>query len=200
MITSKDLPKISVFAGVNEKERDRLAKLAADISVEPGEWVVREGEEARFFVILEGELEVIKEVSGQCQVVARHHAGEFGGETPIFVGTAELASIRAATKSRVARFERQQLQELVRDNPSAGEIIFRTMSSRIALAQKIVSETPSSRVRVSGSKQDDTSRNIQAFLSANRIQYDWSPRDTEPGRGITVTVEGKPLEKPPFVG
>jgi thioredoxin reductase (NADPH) len=196
MITSKDLLKIPVFAGVDEQERRRLASRAADISLEPGEWLMREGEEPRFFVILEGELEASKEIGGQRQVVGRHHAGEFGGETPIFVGTAELASARAITKCRIARFERQQLQELVRDSPSAGEIIFRTMSSRLALAQKIVCETPSSRVRIAGSKYDDNSRLVQAFLSANRIQYDWFPSDTEPGPSITVSVEGTPLERP----
>jgi hypothetical protein len=33
---------------------------AADILQEPGEWLIREGEEPRFFVNLEGELEVLK--------------------------------------------------------------------------------------------------------------------------------------------
>ena len=82
---------IPVFAGVDEKERSRLASRAADISLEPGEWLIREGEEPRFFVILEGELEATKEVVGQSQIVGRHHAGEFGGEMPIFVGTPEIA-------------------------------------------------------------------------------------------------------------
>lgn len=196
MITSRDLEKVPLFAGVDEKELRRLASRAADISVEPGEWLIREGEEPRFFVILEGELEATKEIRGQRQVAGRHRAGEFGGETPIFVGTGELASARAITRCRVARFERQQLQELVRDSPSAAEIIFRTMSSRLALAQQLVSQTPSSRVRIAGSKYDDNSRLVQAFLSANRIQYDWFPSDTEPGPGITVSVEGMPLERP----
>ena len=196
MITSRDLEKVPLFAGVDEKELSRLASRAADISVEPGEWLMREGEEPRFFVILEGELEAIKEIGGQRQVAGRHHAGEFGGETSIFVGTAELASARAVTKCRIARFERQQLQELVRDNPSAGEIVFRTISSRLALAQKLVCETPSSRVRIAGSKYDDNSRVVQAFLSANRIQYDWFPSDTDPAPSLTVSVDGTPLESP----
>jgi thioredoxin reductase (NADPH) len=196
MISSSDLEKIPLFAGVDEKERRRLASRAADISVEPGEWLIREGEEPRFFVILEGEFEATKEVVGQRRVVGRHKAGEFGGETPIFVGTAELASLCAITKCRVARFERQQLQELVRDSPSAGEIIFRTMGSRLSLAQRLTSDTPSSRVRVSGSKYDDKHRVIQAFLSANRIQYEWFPNETESERKITVSIEGTPLENP----
>src|SRR6204780_1634019 len=154
MITSRDLEEIRLFAGVEEQERRRLARRAADISLEPGEWLIREGEEPRFFVILEGELEAIKDIVGQRRMLGRSGAGEFSGETPIFMGTASIVSVRAVTKCRVARFERQQLQELVLNSPSAGEIIFQTMTSRFAMAQKLAREAPSSRVHISGSKYD----------------------------------------------
>ena len=196
MITSKDLEKIPVFAGVDEQERRRLARRAADISLEPGQWLIREGEEPHFFVILEGELEAFKDIVGQRRVLGRNRAGEFSGETPIFMGTASIVSVRAVTKCRVARFERQQLQELVRDNPSAGEIIFQTMTTRFGMAQRFARETPSSRVQISGSKYDNSCRAIRAFLSANRIQYEWRPNTTEAENDITVSVEGTPLELP----
>ena len=57
MITSADLAQVPVFAGVEEQERQRLARRAADIHLEPGEWLIREGEDPRFFIVLEGELE-----------------------------------------------------------------------------------------------------------------------------------------------
>jgi thioredoxin reductase (NADPH) len=129
-------------------------------------------------------------------VLGRSVAGDFSGEMPIFMGTASIVSVRAVAKCRVARFERQQLQELVRDSPSAGEIIFQTMTSRFAIAQKLARETPSSRMQISGSKYDHNCRAIRAFLSANRIQYDWQPSETEPETGITVSVEGTSLENP----
>src|SRR6202167_2347940 len=196
MITSAELEKIPLFAGVEEQERRRLARRAADISLEPGEWLIREGEEPRFFVMLEGELEAIKDIVGQRRMLGRSGAGEFSGETPIFMGTASIVSVRAVTKCRVARFERQQLQELVRESPSAGEVIFQTMTSRFALAQKLARETPSSRVQIFGSKYDHKCRALRAFLSANRIQYDWQPSGTEPETGIIVSVEGTSLENP----
>jgi thioredoxin reductase (NADPH) len=196
MITPGELEKIPLFAGVEEQERRRLARRAADIYLEPGEWLIREGEEPSFFVILAGELEAIKDIVGQGQVLGHSVAGEFSGETPIFMGTANIVSVRAITKCRVARFERQQLQELVRNSPSAGEMIFQTMSSRLAMAQKLARETPSSRVHVSGSKYDNNCRAIRSFLSANRIQYDWRPTMTEPETDITVSVEGVSLENP----
>jgi thioredoxin reductase (NADPH) len=196
MITSAELEKIPLFVGVEEQERRRLARRAADISLEPGEWLIREGEEPRFFVILEGELEAVKDIVGQRQVLGRSMTGDFSGEMPIFMGTASIVSVRAVTKCRVARFERQQLQELIRDSPSAGEIIFQTMTSRFAIAQKLARETPSSRVQITGSKYDNNCRAIRAFLSANRIQYDYSPSITEPESDITVSVEGTALENP----
>ncbi|HEY4008677.1 MAG TPA: FAD-dependent oxidoreductase [Acidobacteriaceae bacterium] len=198
MITSEDLEKIPVFAGVEEQERRRLARRAADIQLEPGEWLIREGEEAHFFVILEGELEILKDIGSQRRHLGRGAAGEFTGEVSIFLGTSNNISLRALTHCRAARFERQQLQELVRDSPSAGELIFQIMSSRVARAQQVARETPSSRVEISGSKYDTNCRAIRSFLSANRIQYDWSPIGSEPDpeAGITVSVEGTPLEYP----
>jgi thioredoxin reductase (NADPH) len=72
------------------------------------------------------------------------------------------------------------------------------MSTRVARAQQIARETPSSRVEISGSKYDTNCRAIRSFLSANRIQYDWNPTRTEPDpdAAITVSVEGTPLESP----
>src|SRR3984885_7208948 len=198
MITSADLEKIPLFAGVEEQERRRLARRAADIHLEPGEWLAREGEEPRFFVILDGELDAIKDIVGQRRVLGRSGAGMFSGETPIFMGTANIVSVRAVTKCRVARFERQQLQELVRDSPSAGEIIFSTMTQRFGMAQQLARDTPSSRVRIAGSKYDHNCRAIRAFLSANRIQYDyeWPPEPPEAETITTAFVEGREVETP----
>src|SRR5271154_2194218 len=106
MITSSDLQNIPVFADVEEQEIRRLARRAADLYLEPGDWLIREGEEPRFFVVLEGELEAIKDIVGQSRVVGRSVPGEFSGETPIFMGTASIVSVRAVTKCRVARFHR----------------------------------------------------------------------------------------------
>jgi thioredoxin reductase (NADPH) len=141
---------------------------------------------------------VRKDIVGQSRELGRAVAGDISGETPILMGTSSTVSLRALTPCRAARFERQQLQELVRDSHSAGELIFQTMSARIAMARQIVKETPPSRVQISGSKYNTDCRAIRSFLSANRIQYDWSPTKPEPDpeAGITVSVEGTPLENP----
>lgn len=203
MITSSDLAKVPLFANVDELERQRLARRAADIRANPGEWVAREGEEPRFFVLLEGTLEAVKNIVGQYRTLGQNHAGEFFGEVPIFLGTANVVSSRAVTPCRLARFERQQLQELARDSVSAGEMIFQRMTERVSMAQQVARETPSSRVVITGSLYNTRCRAIRRFLAANRIQYDWTPNYIEPTPAfdddseITVAVDGRePLINP----
>jgi thioredoxin reductase (NADPH) len=198
MITAEDLKRVPLFAGVTDHETARLARLAADISIEPGEWLMREGEDPRFYIFLEGELEILKDFLGQQREIRHAHAGDFSGEIPLFLGTTQTVSLRAITHVRAARLERQQLQELVRDSPSAAEVIFQAMSTRTAMAQQIVQTLPSSRVNIDGSRFDSSCRDIRAFLSANRIQYDWIPPKPEPESGfpLAVSVDGKPLEAP----
>jgi thioredoxin reductase (NADPH) len=201
MITSSDLAQIPVFAAVDELERQRLARRAADIHLNPGDWLMREGEEPSFFVVLEGTLDAIKNIAGQYRQLGQSKAGDFFGETPIFLGTANLVSTRAATPCRLARFERQQLQELVRDSPAAGELIFQLMTTRLSSAQQIARDTPSARVLITGSKYDKHCRAIRAFLAASRVQFDWTPthQQTEGSTraDLTVTVDGgEPLTNP----
>jgi thioredoxin reductase (NADPH) len=196
MITSADLAQIPVFANVEEPERKRLARKAADISLNPGDWLIREGEEARFFVVLEGTLEALKYIVGQKRKLGESKPGDFFGEVPIFLGTPNVVSARALTACRVARFERQQLQELVRDSPQAGEMVFQLMTSRLSMAQQIARETPSARVLIIGSKYDTKCRAVRSFLAAHRIQFDWQPNPSENAE-LSVSIEGgEPLINP----
>src|SRR5271163_2862447 len=108
VITAAELAQIPVFGGLDETDRQRFAQKAADIRVEPGDWVIREGEDPRFFVLLEGALQSVKEVLGQRRELDQVKPGGFFGEIPIFLGTANIVSLQAVSRSRLARFDRQQ--------------------------------------------------------------------------------------------
>jgi CRP-like cAMP-binding protein len=72
VITAAELAPIALFAVLDEPVRQRLAQKAADIRVEDGDWVIREGEDPRFFVVLKGLLQVVKDiVCGRRQHVDR---------------------------------------------------------------------------------------------------------------------------------
>jgi thioredoxin reductase (NADPH) len=200
VITAAELAQIPVFDGLNEVERQRFAQKAADIRVEAGDWVIREGEDPRFFILLEGTLQTVKDIVGQRRELDQVKPGAFFGEIPILLGTANIVSLQALSRCRLARFDRQQLQELIRDFASSGTIIFQTMTDRLSMAREYVNETPSSRVLLVGSSYNADCRGIRSFLSANRVQYEWVDSELEPERaasciplgheGVAVMVDG----------
>ena len=107
MITAEELQSVRIFSCLEEAERQRLASKAADVRLEAGEWVFREGELPWFFVLLEGELALSKDVMGREQELHRYKRGDFFGEIPILLGAPAFASVRAQTDARVARVARQ---------------------------------------------------------------------------------------------
>ncbi len=200
MITAAELAPIPLFAGMDESARQRLAQKAADVRVEAGDWVISEGEEPRFFVILEGWLQSVKDIVGQRRELDQVKTGEFFGEIPILLGTTNLVSVQAISRCRLARFDRQQLQELIRDSSSSGTTIFQTMMDRLSTVEQHAKATPTSRVLLVGSPYDAECRGIRSFLTANRVQYDWVDSELAPERafpfvppehvGAAVVVDG----------
>jgi len=121
MITAEELQQVRIFECLDEPERQRLAQKAADVRLAAGDWLIREGDTTSFFVILEGRLALSKDIMGRVQEFAEfeYKTGDFFGETPILLGTPALVSLRAVTPCKVARFDRQQFQALIRDSESA---------------------------------------------------------------------------------
>ena len=177
MLTSSELKKIPIFACLNEANLMWLSQQAADLHLEPGEYLIHEGEPTPFFVVVEGTTEVLKDVMGRQTEVSEHNRGDFFGELPILMATAAPASVRAKTACHLARLDPQQLQELIRRSPECSALILQTLNERVQVAQKYMLNLPSSRVQIVGSKFDDDCREIRTFLSMNRIPYEWVDRD-----------------------
>jgi thioredoxin reductase (NADPH) len=200
MITSDTLKAAKLFAGLQEGELTRLAKRAADVRLEPEEWLIREGERQHFFVLLEGILQLKKDVMGHETDIAEFTAGDFYGEISLLFGIPSLSSLRAKSRCRVARFEAQQLQELIQGSSTSGSVILQTMKERLARIDKYALDLPAARVHVIGSQYDTDCRDIRAFLGMNRIPYEWVDRETELDRiplcvpaaliGTAVVVDG----------
>ncbi len=184
MFTSDELNRIKIFSCLEETERIWYAEKAADLRLCAGEWLIREGEPPWFFVLFEGRLRMAKDVLGRQEDLNQYEyqIGDFFGETPILLGTQALVSLRAETPCRVARFDRQQLQHLIRDSKEASAMILQTMNDRLMRVQKYAATVPSSRVLILGTQYDSDCQDIRAFLSANRIPYEWVDREHEPER------------------
>src|SRR6201990_23764 len=210
MLTSAELNKIPIFSRLNESNLKWLSQQAADVHLEPGEYLIHEGEFTPFFVVLEGTTEVLKDVMGRRTEVSEHKRGDFFGELAILMATSAPASVRAKTACHLARLDPQHLQELIRRSPEGSAMILQTFSERVQVVQKYMLSLPSSRVQIVGSKFDDDCREIRTFLSMNRIPYEWVEHDrsaqlalADPAcdaAGLSVVVDGSfCISHPPTV-
>ncbi|HEY4051999.1 MAG TPA: FAD-dependent oxidoreductase [Acidobacteriaceae bacterium] len=211
MITADELRQVKIFSSLDETELIRLAQKAADVRLAPGEWLIREGELPWFFVLFEGRLQMVKDILGRQQDIHefQYEVGDFFGEVPILLGTHAFVSLRAETPCRVARFDRQELHNLIRDSKEISAMILQAMNERLMRAQKFASMIPSCRVLILGTEYDTDCREIRSFLSVNRIPYEWVDREREPERipscvskdmlGPTVVIDGQHCLHPPTV-
>jgi len=209
MIVADELREIPIFACLEEADLQRFSARAADVRLEEGEWLIREGEVPSFFISLDGELRLVKDVLGKSTELYVYKHGEFFGEVPILLGAPALVSIQAKTRARVARFDAQQLFDLIQTSAACSALILQTMTDRLMTVQRFVSETPSSRVLLVGTQYDSDCREIRAFLSANRIPYQWVDAEQEPDRmpkcmagqydGPSVVIDGNYCVEEPTV-
>lgn len=82
--------------------------------------------------VLEGELEVVRQVAGQPEVVInRLHAGELAGELSSLDGSPHSATVRATCPSRVVALDSVQFRSLMRRYPSLLDRVLQGMVSRI---------------------------------------------------------------------
>ena len=201
MITAQELAITPIFACLEENEQQRFAERAADVRLNTDEWLIREGETPHFYVLLDGELKVVKDILGKPSVISEYKAGAFFGEIPVLLLAPSFASVKAKVPSRVARFDAQLLFELVQSSEKCCAVIMKTMIDRLSHVQQFALDTPSARVLIVGTQYDDDCRDIRAFLSANRIPYEWIDHAKEPERVPTCMLDrgGAPYASPSVV-
>lgn len=65
MAEAGELEKIPLFAGASPSLRARIASHSAEVLAAPGAWVTREGDAAYLWLVLSGEVERVRLLSGQ---------------------------------------------------------------------------------------------------------------------------------------
>ena len=95
MITVDDLRRVPLFHDLPDDEARAVASRLADIHLRAGDWLIHEGEQPSFFLLLEGSLELFKMVHGIERRLDEYGPGVYFGEVPLLLGSPAIASLRA---------------------------------------------------------------------------------------------------------
>ncbi|MEP6942506.1 MAG: FAD-dependent oxidoreductase [Betaproteobacteria bacterium] len=173
MITPTELHSIPLFASLPEREAQALAGRMADVRLGTGEWLIHEGEQPAFFMLVEGSLEVRKVVHGTDRRINTYKQGEYFGELPLLLGAPALASLRALEPSRVARLDDIDFAELFSACESFSSELTRTMTRRFTHLRELAAEAPPARATIVGHRYDIACHHLRDFLVRNRIVFRW---------------------------
>lgn len=132
MIPLDLLRAMPLFADLSDDCMRWVCAQLTEVKLAPGEVLLAEGEPSRgFFILFEGEMDVLKQNDGEPLPAGHHVAPAFFGETPLLAQVAVPVTLRAVGPCRLARLADSAFRRLLADSPEFSKVIFRTMAQRM---------------------------------------------------------------------
>ncbi len=180
VVTAEEIAAVQILGALEEEERERLSRSAADIHLVPGEFAVNEGDERALFAVLDGHIEVVRVIDGIERVIGKRRPGDVFGEVPITLGTGFPGAYRAVEPTRVMRIDVHSYNAAVASSPDVGVEIARLARTRIGGLQGLAADPPPPRAIVVGHKWDPATTALRQFLDRNQVSFSWLvPDDPE---------------------
>jgi thioredoxin reductase (NADPH) len=157
-----------MFPTLDDAQIERMRAVGHERALHAGEILFEQGEaSAKFFVVLEGSVEVVHPDASGEQLITVHEPGGFTGEINMLAGTRSLVRGRARTAARVLEIDRAALREIVATDADLSEIVMRAFILRRA---SLIS-TGQGDVVVLGSRHSAGTLRVQEFLTRNGHPY-----------------------------
>ncbi|MEX2426476.1 MAG: ATP-binding protein [Thermomicrobiaceae bacterium] len=121
-----------IFCGLRDEDLMELIIAGSQRVEEPGTTIIQEGARGEsLFVILSGEVEVLRDAGDSETTLARFGPGAFVGEMALVDEGPRTASVRTIEQSNVLEITRAQFDRLIDESPDAGRALVRTILRRL---------------------------------------------------------------------
>ena len=122
----------TVFPKLADEEVAWLSGYGEELMLDAGEYLFRENEAVdSFYVLLEGELRVLRPTKGGDEEVAAHLPGEFTGQLAVLTGTVPRHRVRAAVASRVLEVTSGVFRRVSAERPEVADVFISALSRRV---------------------------------------------------------------------
>jgi len=120
-----------LFPTLTDAQVARIASHGRKRRVERGEALVEVGDKVvPFFVVVSGELQILRPAGNSETLIVTHLPGQFSGEGNMITGRRSLARIRAGESGEVIELDREQVLSLVQTDAELSEILMRAFILR----------------------------------------------------------------------
>ena len=173
MITSADLRIVPLLAELPPEQIDAIAARAADLTLDPGDWLIREGEQAAFFFLLRGRVTVFETMAGVDREINAM------GRAPILAKCrccwgARPSPVSAPTNPAAWPGSRPTtFNELILCSRRLSDQLFATMGPRITQARTLIVELPRDGDHPGGAALGSGLPRAAELFARNRVIYTW---------------------------
>jgi thioredoxin reductase (NADPH) len=120
-----------IFPTLTPPQLARIASHGRRRSTAPGEVLVEVGDRpAPFFVVLSGEVQVVRPGATAETLIVSHRAGQFSGEASMISGRRAIGRLRVSEAGEVIQLESPQLLALIQTDAELSEILMRAFILR----------------------------------------------------------------------
>ena len=136
------LKKIPLFADLPDDDLYRLCEMAVEELIPVDETLFTEGEIGdKAYVIMSGEVDILKESGGRTVLLASRRAGEVIGEMSLLDQTPRFASGIAKTACKVLAISHENLENLLDTSPSAARVMLSTITNRLRSTEIVLRQS-----------------------------------------------------------
>jgi thioredoxin reductase (NADPH) len=171
-----------------------LAEFGEPRELAAGDALYRAGE-ARwdFYVVIEGEVEVVRDDESQ-QVVVVYGPGQFVGELGLLTGQRTSLTARATRNGSVLVIPHDEFRQLMATKPTISDTIFRALIGR---RETLRTTSGGETVQILGSRFSPEALALRTFAARNRLAYAWIDLEEEDDVGVLLANNGlRPSDTP----
>jgi thioredoxin reductase (NADPH) len=166
-----------IFPKLTPEQISRVAVQGHIRAIQPGEVLVEQGDSAvPFFVVVSGEIEIVRPSGAAETLVTIHGRGEFTGEVNMLSGRRTVVRMRATKPGKVIELDRQHMMGLIQIDAELGEILTRAfILRRVELIAAGVGD-----IVLIGSTNSASTLRIKEFLMRNGHPYSYIDLERDP--------------------
>jgi thioredoxin reductase (NADPH) len=178
---------------LREDQIEILSHYGETRTTEVGEVLFRAGDTSNdFIVVLEGEVEVIDDFAGEAWTMGILRAGRFVGDLTMLTGQAVTASAVMRKDGKVLAIPREQLKEVVTEEPNLSDLILKAFLARRSWGMRA-----GIGLRIIGSRHSSDATRLREFAARNRLLHVWIELEEDPKADALLEKFGvKPSETP----
>ena len=136
------LKKVPLFSNLPDDDLNRLCEVVNEEFISSNEVLFTEGDLGdKAYVIMEGEVDILKESGEQTVLLATRKAGEVIGEMSLLDQAPRFASGQTRTECKLLSISHENLSHLLDTSPSAARVMLSTITNRLRSTEIVLRQS-----------------------------------------------------------